>query len=251
MSKKKTKPAVGLFILLIVLFVLGMAAEIVLKYAAVPPRVNMPEVPHEVYRNMVLSQFGAEAFPFYALPALVLSWMSIQPRELLIYALYWLPYAVLFLLPVFGALARGRGRGVPLILCALAALYEGLSLIIASTVSNYYGFSVYTAIPFLVEFFILIIGCVGVFGRNRSLAVTAGVVFLALVPVSVFITPVIAELSAFLSLPGYPLKTFVVNAIKFFPVTYAQSHWPIFKAFAFAMYGLLLVTAVKKSGKKA
>lgn len=251
MSKNKAKPAVGLFIVLIVLFVLGMLAEIALKYFAVPLRVNMPEVSAEVYRNNILMQFSTEEIPLYALPSIMLAWMQLMPRNVWAYAIRWLPYLVLFLMTAFSGLFRGRGRAVVPFICAFVALYEGISMIIVDAGTKYPQFSFYYAVPFIVEFILLTIGCSGIVARSRRITVTAGVIFLIIAPLSAVTTAIITEAGMGLSLPGFPIRVMLANAIKNFPVAYAASQWPIFKAFAFVMYGLLFVTAVHKGGKKA
>lgn len=241
MSKSKSKPIIWLLIVLIVLFVMGMASEIVLKFVSVILRNHQSGVPAGTITNQILRQFGTETVPLCALPSAVLNLMLIQPKNVWMFALRWLPYLVLFLLPVFTALIRGRAKAAPLLVCAVIAAYEGISMMIASMSVRHIGLSVYTSIPFMVEFILLLLGCVGLLAKNKPLSIVIGVISILLVPVSFLLTPIINVVSEVMH--AVPLGSALRRVFMTFPNYFAASHWPIFKTFAFLMYGLIFISA--------
>ena len=115
MEKRKNRPIWALFIIFLVIVLIGMTCEFSLKLAN--SLLNKRETnPPQIIVNQILRGFGDEAIPLWAIPTLVLNWMSVMPRNSVIYALRWLPYLGLFLLPVLCALIRKRS--IPLIICA-------------------------------------------------------------------------------------------------------------------------------------
>ena len=75
MERKKNRPIWALLIILLIVFLIGMACEILLKLFNVMMNTRMAERP-EIIANQILRGFGDEAIPLWAIPALVLNWMS-------------------------------------------------------------------------------------------------------------------------------------------------------------------------------
>lgn len=249
MSKSKSKPIIWLFIVLIVLFVIGMAGEVLIKYAAAAMRMENHAQPARALWTRVLAQFGNETAPLYALPSIVLNLMRVQPVDPLMYAVRWIPYLVLFLLPVFTALIPGRGKAAPLLVCALAALYEGIAVLVCASIERRIGLSVYTSIPFTAEFLLLLLGSVGILAKNKPLSIIIGVIFILLVPVSFMLTPIINVVSEVMH--AVNIGTALRRVFMTFPNYFAASHWPIFKTIAFLMYGLVFIVSGATAKKKA
>ena len=85
MEKRKNRPIWVLFVILLVIFLIGLLCEVALKAinVALTMRVRDPRI----MVNQILRGFGDEAIPLWAVPALLLNWISIMPRTVTLYGL--------------------------------------------------------------------------------------------------------------------------------------------------------------------
>ena len=89
MEKRRNRPIWGLFAVLLAIVLIGLLCEIVLK--AVNATLTMRVRDPRIIVNQVFYGFGNEAVPLWAIPTLVLNWMSVMPRVVTLYGLRWLP----------------------------------------------------------------------------------------------------------------------------------------------------------------
>ena len=248
MERQKNRPIWALLIILLIVFLIGMACEILLKLFNVMMNTRMAERP-EIIANLILRGFGDEAIPLWAIPALVLNWMSIMPRAILPYALRWLPYLILFLLPVLCAVLRHRA--IPLIVCAVVSGITAVGIVLVRFVSRMPLINVYAAIPFAVETLMLVLACIALGVKKKGFAIVLGVFFVLLALASPAVSAVMAGMRANALPAGVPIGQFLKVQLKRLPLSAAVSYWPIFKTFAFLMYALILFVAPSRFPRRA
>lgn len=248
MEQRKNKPMWILFLILLILFFAGMACEIGLKYwdAAL---ASGPAEPAQFLTRRVLSGFGDEATPIWLIPTVVLNWMMLLPRDVMSYALRWMPYLVVFLFPAFGALFRKKQ--IPLIFCAILACIETVGIVLAVLVRHYPMLTWFHAIPFAVELILLILACIALGANKKGFAITLGVFCVLFALISPAMSAVLAELQGSMLASGFPLGAYLRSVFQRLPLFAAVSAWPVFKAFAFLMYALLLFVGASRFRKNA
>ena len=247
MERKRNKPMWILFLILLVIFFAGMACEIGLKYwnAAL---TGHPADPAGLTTRRVLKAFGDQSLPIFLIPTVVLNWMTLMPRDagaVVRYALRWLPYLVVFLLPAFGALFRKKQ--IPLIFCAVLAGVEMVGIILAKALANYYLLTYQMAIPFAVELILLILACIALGAKKKGFAITLGVFSILFALISPAVSAVMAGMNAGAFRTGAALY----SQLRWLPSYLATSMWPAFKTFAFVMYALLLFGGAARMKKNA
>ena len=249
MEKRKNRPMWVLFLVLLVVFLLGLTCEAVLKFVQIKLTSSAAD-PGYIVGNRMLRAFGDETLPIWAVPSLLLYWMPIMPRELPLYALRWLPYLVTFLLPVFGALMRKKE--IPLILCAIGAGFVSVGLVLVRLLSRQPYANAYAAIPFCVECILLILAAVALGAKKKGFAIALGVISVLLALLSPAASALLAGMSMGGGLPsGYPVNAYIFTQLHRLPLSAAVSQWPIYKSFAFLMYALLLFGGAKRIRKNA
>lgn len=248
MEKQRNKPMWVLFAILLGIFCIGMINEIVLKYVQIR-QIMHPADPVNVITNRLARAFGDESLPVWAVPALLLNWIVLVPREPGTLLLRWIPYLIAFLLPVLCALLRKKE--IPLILCAIGAGVVSIGLVLVRFFSARPYISVLAAVPFGIECLLLILASVAIGAKKKGFAITLGVIAFVLALLSPVVSAFFAGLTSGGSLPkGYPISAYISTQMRRFPLSAGTSLWPIYKAFAFVMYGLILVTAPKRFAKR-
>lgn len=251
MEQRKNKPMWILFLILLILFFAGMACEIGLKYWSAA-LAGGPAKPAWYLTRRVLIGFGDEATPIWLIPTVVLNWMMLLPRDagaVMSYALRWMPYLVVFLFPAFGALFRKKQ--IPLIFCAILACIETVGIVLAVLVRHYPMLTWFHAIPFAVELILLILACIALGANKKGFAITLGVFCVLFALISPTMSAVLAELRGSTLASGFPLGPYLRSVIRRLPLFAAVSAWPVFKAFAFLMYALLLFVGASRFRKNA
>lgn len=249
MEQRKNRSMWILFLILLVLFFAGMACEVALKYWNAAMMSHSAD-PAELITRRAIKGFGDEALPIWMIPSVVLKWMVLIPQNVWGYALRWIPYLVVFLLPAFGALMRRKW--IPLIFCAILAGIETVGvLLVGIPMSKLSTLTWVHAIPFAIELILLILACIALGAKKKGFAITLGVFCALLALISPAVSALMAGLDANMFRNGFPIGAFLLSQIRRFPVCCATSFWPIFKAFAFLMYALLLFGGAARIRKKA
>ncbi len=244
MEKRNDESTRVLFFILLGLFLYGMAAEIVLKL--VNAAMAMPSPEPRIFLNQILQEFGNEAVPLFAFPALGLNLIPIMPHNNWAYALRWLPFLVLFFLPALCAVPRLKTT--PLIVCAAVYGVTAAGLLLTQILRPNRMFSVWSAIPYAAETAVLILACVALGLKNKGFAISVGVISLLFAAVSPVVSSFISGID---TIPqGIPFSTYLTIRLKTFPLSAAVSHWPILKTFAFIMYALILFVLPVRFSKK-
>lgn len=247
MDKRKNKPLWVLFLVLLILFLIGLTCEFILKFVTALS-VSHPGDPQNLVFRRVLNFFGDQATPLWLLPSAVLNWMTIYGKELLVHALRWLPYLVAFLLPVFCALFRNKA--LPLIPCAVLSGIAGAGVLLTCLFRNYPTFTYAHAIPFLLETLLLILACIALGTKKKAFCIILGVFFALFALLSIPATAAYAGMDAKLFKYFDRFGRYMLIRMRDFPHGYATSMWPIHKAFAFVMYALILFVAPKRFTKR-
>ncbi len=247
MEKRKNRPIWVLFVILLVIFLIGLLCEVALKAinVALTMRVRDPRV----MVNQILRGFGDEAIPLWAVPALLLNWISIMPRTVAPYAVRWLPYLVLFLLPVFCALFRKRA--IPLIICAVVNGLVAIGIVLVRLFARQPLLHVATAIPFAVETLVLVLACIALGTKSKGFSIVLGVFCVLFALLSPVISAGLSGLRAGAVPPGYPVMRIFLMQARWLPLSAQASPWPIFKTFALLMYALILFVAPSRFPKRA
>ena len=251
MEQRKNKPMWILFLILLIIFFAGMACEIALKYWNVA-MVSRPGDPATLMMRRVLKAFGDEAVPIWLLPSVVLKWMTIVPLDggaVVRYALRWLPYLIVFLLTVFGALFRKKQ--IPLIFCAVLAGIGMVGIVLARALAHYPMLNYQHAVPFAVELILLILACIALGAKKKGFAITLGIFCILFALISPAVSAVLAGAQGNTFRDGFPVGSFLFMQIRRLPLSAGTSPWPIYKAFAFLMYALLLFSGASRMKKNA
>ena len=246
MEKRKNGPIRWLFVVLLVIFMIGMLCEVALKVINIA--LSMRMVRFEFVFKQTLHAFGEEAIPLWMIPTTLLKWMLIMPREVGLFALRWLPYLILFLLPVFCALFRKRA--IPLIVCAAVSGVTAIGIVLVRLLYPSPMVHVWTAIPFGIETLMLVLACIALGTKSKGFSIVLGVCCVLLALLSPMVSAAIAGLRIGNPPAGYPVWQFLQVQARRLPLSAAVSYWPIFKAFAFLMYGLILFAAPSRFPKR-
>ena len=246
--ENKTKKSKSLFVVLLVLFVIGVALSFALKYTNAL-LVSRTGEPGNIVMRRTLTLFGEEAVPLWLLPSMVLNWISVRPRELLPYALRWLPYLITFLLPVFCGLVRKKA--IFLIPCAAVSCIVAIGFVLTRVLNRTPLISYANAIPFAVEAILLILACVALATKKKGFCVALGVVCLLLTLLSLAATPFYSGLDPKLFQHFAKFGQYLSMRLRRFPDSFASSYWPIHKAFSFLMYALILFSSPKQFLKRS
>lgn len=246
MEKRKNRPIWGLFIVLLVLYLIGLACEVSLK--AINVAMSLRTERMQVVLNQILRGFGDEAVPLWAIPTMLLNWMLIMPRQIAPYALRWLPYLVIFLLPVLCAVLRKRA--LPLILCAVVSGITAIGIVLVRLLSRNPLIHVWTAIPFAVETLVLVLACIALGTKSKGFSIVLGVFCVLFALLSPVISAGLSGLRAGAVPPGYPVMRIFLMQARRLPLSAAVSYWPIFKSFALMMYALILFCAPSRFAKR-
>ena len=247
MEKRKNTTITALLIVLLIVFLIGMMCEISLKLFNTWMNMRAADNPRIVL-NQILRGFGDEAVPLWAIPTMLLNWMLIMPRQIAPYALRWLPYLILFLLPVFCALFRKRA--IPLIVCAAVSGVTAIGIVLVRLLSRNPLIHVWSAIPFAVETLVLVLACIALGTKSKGFSITLGVFCVLFALLSPAVSAAIAGIRMSTLPAGYPIGQFLQMQVRRLPLSAAVSYWPIFKTFAFLMYALILLIAPSRFPKR-
>lgn len=249
MEKRKNRPIWALFIILLMIVLIGMSCEFSLKLAN--SLLNKRETdPPQVVWNQILRGFGDEAVPLWAIPTLVLNWMSVMPRDNVEYALRWLPYLGLFLLPVLCALIPKRS--IPLIICAVLNGIVAVGIVLVHFLSSTKLLYIYYAIPFAVETIVLIFASIALGKQRKGFSIVLGILCVLLALASPVISAGIHSIMQTLHVPKAPeIGRLLLIQARRLPLSAATSYWPVYKGFAFFMYALILFFAPSRFTKRA
>ncbi|MBR6323228.1 MAG: zinc ribbon domain-containing protein [Lachnospiraceae bacterium] len=251
-SLKKEKPNVAAIVILAVLFFAGLLAEILLKTSVYRTVVNTtPGLPASEIRRIVFRQvclyFSSEATPLYALLIYGLNAMRINPGVAVMGLLRWLPYLVLFFLPLLASIVQKKG--VPLIISGGFTLLEGLKLLFLSF--GVRGFGAYNALPFLLEAIIAVLLAVAFFAKNKPLCIIAGVLALIFALLAPALSAALSQMNAAM-MPGRNFFRALRMAVKNFRFVFQRmngSYWPVYKFFVLLMYAFLAFLSVGRLKK--
>ena len=245
-EKRDKKLILELLIGLVLAFLAGMACEIVFKVIFVQNNISQAGAP-DIYARKIMAMFGDESIPIYTIPGFILNWMRIVPETPVENLLRWIPYLLIFALPILSSVIKRRS--IPLIICCAFAAYEGVGILIARMYSKYVYFTYQHAVPFLVEAFVLLLACIALWTKKKGFSIAMGAVCVVLAILSPFVTTVLSGLTPQTNMmPGFQLGSYL--NLKLSNLTFYDSMWPIFKAFAFLMYALILFIAPSRFRKK-
>ena len=247
MEKRRNRPIWGLFVVLLAIVLIGLLCEIVLK--AVNATLTMRVRDPRIIVNQVFYGFGNEAVPLWAIPTLVLNWMSVMPRVVTLYGLRWLPYLCIFLLPVLCAVMRKRA--LPLILCAVVNGLVAIGIVLVRLFARQPLLHVATAIPFAVETLLLILACIALGTKSKGLSIVIGVLCVLFALLSPVISAGLSGLRAGAVPPGFPVIRIFLMQARWLPLSAQASPWPIVKTFALLMYALILFIVPSRFPKRA
>lgn len=245
---QKYKPMWAMFAIILVLFCIGLICELFLKVWYYNIHLN----PEKMGRTMrlVLQSFGNESLPLWTLPTLVLNWMLIQPKNVYLYAIRWLPYVVLLCMPILSTLMRKRE--IPLIVCAVIAFYEAVGILLTRMYAHIVVFTYVDLLPFLLEAILLLLAIIALGTKKKGFAITLGILFAIFAVLSPFITAMIAGIYPSMMIGDrvqrIPSQLWI--QLRNMPITCAVSNWPIYKAFAFLMYALVMFGAVPRFSRE-
>ena len=235
-------------ILLIVLS--GFAAELLVKaYQSLMVAQNaasqgLPaaEAAKFVWRR-ILMLTGDEANAFWAFPIWVLKLMKSSSRDgsLFFYSLRWIPYLILFLLPVLAA-ALKKLKQIPLLIVAGFAFLEGAGLLITSMSVKQLRHYGPAAIPFFLEALLLILLCVALWTKCTPFSIVVGVLCVFFLAISPIITAHTGMQMITMNANQQLWQT-IRMLFRWFPNAYVISIWPLFKGFALTCYALIAFTA--------
>ena len=264
MSEKKKRSGCSkwLILLAVAVLIMGLAAEVLLKYETAVLTMTDSRLPPEenIQRQWrrVFTWFGDEAQPLYAVPIYSLKLMSLLPYmtrgggtpgmgDYALYALRWLPYLALFLLPVLYLRYRKKFM---LLIPGIVSLLEAVQIVIVTATVNTAStnYTYYLAIPFFLEALLLLLMCVRLKkGGGRHIGLGAAAAVLAIL--SPFMTAILFELAGMLRSASHLAEAtdtaynwgyHLLREIRYFPHAYACSLWPVYKTFAFILYALIL-----------
>lgn len=249
MEKRNNRPIWGLFIILLIIFLIGMTFEFTIKVINVMMSTRAADRP-EIIVNQVLRGFGDESIPLWAFPALGLNWMSIMPREVGRYALRWIPYLCIFFLPVLCALIPKRS--IPLIICAVVNGLVAIGLGLVHLFSKNPMLNAYIAIPFAAESLMLVLACIAIGTKSKGFSIVLGVFCILFMLASPAVSAGAAAIMRTLSAPkGSQIWRFLQVQVRRLPLSAAVSYWPIYKTFAYLMYALILFVVPSRFPKRA
>ena len=247
MENRNKRMIVGLFIALLAVFLAGMACEIVLKIIVANKMVPVGADSGFTLRK-TMQLFGDETVPLWSLPILVLNWLRLMPTDTVVYALRWIPYLIVFLLPVLSSFIKRRW--IPLLACGALALYEAVSILLTRMFSSYVYITYLHIVPFAVEAIVIALACTALGSRKKGFSITLGVVCAVLALLSPAVTVLLSGMTPqYLGREGFDIFSYGIVRLKDV-YSYASSSWPIFKAFAFLMYALILFIAPTRFRKR-
>ena len=166
MERQKNRPMWGLFAVLLVIFLNGMVCEFVLK-KIYWEQTLLSSIPKEYFLHAILSCFGEESSALWMIPIHILHWMKYAPtRGIVLYALRWLPYLCVFLLPVFSALMKKRE--LPLVICAVTAGICAIGIVLVKYLANLKSLNLFIAVPFAIETVVLILACIALGTKKKG-----------------------------------------------------------------------------------
>lgn len=246
------------FAAFVLLFIGGLLAEFFMKTGAtleltrgVPkgmPAGNV--IPYLM--NRTAQYFGDEALYLWSLPILVFRIMSLMANPLWLSFLRWIPYLLLFLVPVIAAPLKKRQ--VPFLIVGVFSLLQGVGILISGLLTDYRIFVGPAAIPFLVEGVLMILAGVALWTKNKLFVIIMGALLILFALASPLCTGIFSVLrdnvNAFANPNARMPFAIFLRRLAQFPYAYAFSPWPIFKAISLTMAAILAFTAPLSFPKK-
>ncbi|MBR6404874.1 MAG: zinc-ribbon domain-containing protein [Lachnospiraceae bacterium] len=254
-KKEKKSGNAAAVILLLVLFVIGLIAEILVntpirQLIYNPFNTPRSEVIRTVFRQAVYG-FENESIPIYSVLTYVLYWMMVRTRFLIGGLLRWIPYLILFFIPVLSAMVKKKG--IPLLIGGVFTLFEGIGVLIAGAASGMGAryFTVMNGIPFIVEAVLVILLAIAFFAKSKPLCIIIGIFSILFAVFSLFLTPSLRLLNAAMQradMFGRALRMVLSRPGMIFTNS-GGSFWPIYKTFVVLMYALLAFLSAGKLKK--
>ncbi len=261
-KKKKSGSSILLLCLLAAVFLLGLCAEI---FANMPIRdllYNPLNIPQSELRRIaylqVLQSFGIESIPIYSAPSFLMNLMVYRAGSSTGAVLRWIPYLILFFIPVLTAFFRNRKvQSVPLFVSGGFTLLEGIGIVLASELSPIGGriLNAFYAVPFIMEAVIVILLAVSFLAKKKLLCLISGILSVLFAVDSIMLTPVILRISRMympVTLENI-LRSFrwVLSNPRALYLDAGASFWPVYKTFVLVMYALLAFFSLKKLKKES
>ena len=106
-ENRDKKLILELLIGLVLAFLAGMACEIVFKVIFVQNNLSQVGAP-DIYARKIMAMFGDESIPIYTIPGFMLNWMRIVPETPVENLLRWIPYLLIFALPILSSVIKRR-----------------------------------------------------------------------------------------------------------------------------------------------
>ncbi|MBR5743188.1 MAG: hypothetical protein IKX85_05240, partial [Clostridia bacterium] len=242
----------------VLLFIGGLLAEFFMKVGATVELTRgipkgMPSgnvIPYLM--NRTAQYFGEEALYLWSLPILVFRLMSLMPKNVWQPLLRWIPYILLFLVPVIAAPLKKRQ--IPFLVVGVFSLLQGGGILISSLLSDYRIFVGPAAIPFVIEGVLMILAGVALWTKSKPFVIVTGVLLALFALASPLCTGILSVLrdnvNAFANPNARMPFAIFLRRLAQFPYAYAFSPWPIFKAISLTMAAILAFTAPLSFPKK-
>ena len=244
------------FALAAVLFLLGLLAELLIKIRVSADMIGAASYvppPEEALRygwNRVMLLYGEEAVYFWTTPIFVLKIMAYRADPLILGLLRWIPYFLIFLLPVIAAPLK-KGKQIPLLIAAGFSLLEGAGLLLTAVFGKMPLISWDMALPYFIEALLLILLCVALWTKSLPFAIVVGVLFVLFALFSPLTTAILSfRAVGSNALLRMPLRVILTTIFRGFWRYTAASPWPLFKCFSLPAVALIAFTAPAGFPKK-
>ncbi|MBR6405650.1 MAG: hypothetical protein IKS18_05605 [Lachnospiraceae bacterium] len=248
-EKKSNKP---LLIILLVLAVLGLAAEFVFKFIYVNTMVDktMDRV-FQITMRQVAQGFLTESQPIYAFWTMKVPIMRLMPGSPFMGYLRWLPYLVLLAVPVLCVFMKKRG--ILLLVSGVFSLVEGILMSIVILSMNQPMYNLVQVFPFLIEGVLVLLLAISLLSGKRGFVILMGIVCILFAIDSPVITAVFSGMNAtfFRNGAGQVFSSYLFTRLRNMHYSLAVSSWPVYKFFVFVMYGVLAFFTAGSLKKKA
>ena len=193
-SEKKGKNK-ALLIIFLVLFVLGLAAEFVFKYIYVSPLIDPAKTDHSfaIKMRQIAQGFLTESQPIYFFLTMKLAIMRLMPGSPFMGYLRWLPYLVIFAVPVLCVFMKKRG--ILLLISGAFSLVEGILMTIVLLTVRQPQYHLLQVLPFILEGILVLLLAVALLTRKKGFCIAMGILCILFALDSPVITAIASGMS--------------------------------------------------------
>ena len=228
--------------LAVMLVVVALAAEVLVKYysATVLQFLGGQTAAQmqKSYWSWVVRWFRDESTAIWLYPIISMKALPINTVNTFECLARWLPWLVCLILPARYAAKGGRGR---ILLPALFNLLVGAGVLCVA-LGERSGLCTWVhSIPFFLEGVFLLFASAALKQEQGGLSRALELLALLLAVLSPFVSAALTALTpGALATGGAYMTNMMKTAVQKFPQNYAACLWPLFKAFAFLLYALIL-----------